>query len=716
MNTSHAHWIDDFFGSGNGLSLEKIKSSGYPGPLQSRLDIMMRPGLSEHTPFVLPRVNEDRQLSFYIVAETRRQLMEVNRVLYAFLGNVNTFLDPRIFVTADDDIEESLLARYPEGFSRVFVPKQVSQDKPSSYTVFDTLNRAIEQYGNKPASLAVVQRNTGRILRDFFTACARQDKQAAAAYFEEAKATGKLSARNLISLELQLLAASSRWSALLQHPRLSDLLSARAPRRVVQIVLRAIDQAVINADAYLEHEVSVVRASLQEVDSIFLRRPDLDQDDPDRLWRTWCVGAATFGNSALLDPDISERVGVEWAIEIAGWAGLAEPPKTHRELDSFAEILSASPTFEAATSLLQQSLLLNPEEGLKIYTRLIEYPDEIISELKAHKSLCGVWESLESEYANPTEVGDWAAWLDSLVKNPSEALPIHAISESCVYWSADDWNEQEVTEKFYALAESNFVSEVRNILPILLEWMRDRKVAISASVIESVALVLSSDEAFSVQDLALFADLISSLIQVAHKEDEYQAIVVAAQDCWRRVQSVDALEPALEIMDTLLDGVCADKQSRLQFWNLLQEFCLGSWKRLSLDQKLLVLRCSEDLTGTVSHFPTIEETDSEDVDLQRDLAGIKLAIYTLTEGAARRARAVLEQMFPALDIKLNHDKTATSALVNLAKTADFFVFSSRSAAHQAFYPVTKERDDILYPAGKGSSSIIRCFLEALKNS
>jgi hypothetical protein len=92
----------------------------------------------------------------------------------------------------------------------------------------------------------------------------------------------------------------------------------------------------------------------------------------------------------------------------------------------------------------------------------------------------------------------------------------------------------------------------------------------------------------------------------------------------------------------------------------------------------------------------------------------RLAIYTLTEGAARRAGAVLADLFPALDIRLNHDKSATTELVNLADTADFFIFASRSAAHQAFYPVTKRRDDILYPAGKGSSSIIRCFLDAVK--
>ena len=113
-------------------------------------------------------------------------------------------------------------------------------------------------------------------------------------------------------------------------------------------------------------------------------------------------------------------------------------------------------------------------------------------------------------------------------------------------------------------------------------------------------------------------------------------------------------------------------------------------------------------------FPPLRPTEEGSHSEQADLSNKKLAIYTLTEGAARRALAVLGELFPNLDIQLNHDKTATNALVNLAKTADYFVFASRSAAHQAFYPVTKQRDDILYPAGKGSSSIVTCFLAAVQ--
>jgi len=103
-------------------------------------------------------------------------------------------------------------------------------------------------------------------------------------------------------------------------------------------------------------------------------------------------------------------------------------------------------------------------------------------------------------------------------------------------------------------------------------------------------------------------------------------------------------------------------------------------------------------------------TADNDAD-QVDLSGQKLGIYTLTEGAGRRAKNVLAELFPGLNVELNHDKVATSALDNLAKTADYFVFTDKSAAHQAYYRVKDLRgDDLLYPSGKGSSSIITKFI------
>ena len=323
--------------------------------------------------------------------------------------------------------------------------------------------------------------------------------------------------------------------------------------------------------------------------------------------------------------------------------------------------------------------------------------------------------SLETEFVSAQGVNSCSDWLASLVNDAKQGQAVDAIAELCAYWGSETWDEEDVTNGLFGLADSDQVSEVRNVLPILFEWTRERHIEISAPFISAISVILSSDEAFSIQDLGLFSELLEAQIQVAHNTSEYEDLVHAAMICWDRVQSVSALDAAREIMDTLLDGVCASQQKRLEYWNSLQSFCIGSWKRLSVRQQLLVRSCAEDATQAVSQFPAIEELDNEKPNPSVDLSGKKLAIYTLTEGAARRAAAVIQKLFPELEIKLNHDKTATDSLVNLAKTVDYFVFASRSATHQAFYPVTKAREEVLYPNGKGSSSIVRCVVDAFQS-
>ncbi|RRV47823.1 hypothetical protein EGJ09_07375 [Pseudomonas sp. p106] len=125
-----------------------------------------------------------------------------------------------------------------------------------------------------------------------------------------------------------------------------------------------------------------------------------------------------------------------------------------------------------------------------------------------------------------------------------------------------------------------------------------------------------------------------------------------------------------------------------------------------------ILEVGESTPDFTDNKDSNSDTDSA-IRSVPDLQGKLLAIYTLTEGAARRARDVLEIIFKGLKVEINSDHSSTPALCHLAKTADYFVFSSRSSKHQAFYPVISVRKDIIYPHGKGASSIIREFIEGV---
>lgn len=175
----------------------------------------------------------------------------------------------------------------------------------------------------------------------------------------------------------------------------------------------------------------------------------------------------------------------------------------------------------------------------------------------------------------------------------------------------------------------------------------------------------------------------------------------------------------LEIVELLLDETQPGQQELRKLWLVLQGFALSRWTRLELAQRVLTKSLAREIFGEsneANYPPLAAEGGDADLDVQtRKLSGRLLAIYSLTEGAARRAKTVLEGMFEGLRVELNHDHTATPALQNLAKKANYFLFVAGSAKHQAFYPVSRIRQDLIYPLGKGASSIIEAFCKSCVN-
>jgi len=189
-----------------------------------------------------------------------------------------------------------------------------------------------------------------------------------------------------------------------------------------------------------------------------------------------------------------------------------------------------------------------------------------------------------------------------------------------------------------------------------------------------------------------------------------------------KIDTYYRLETALDIVDYLLDAPCADKAIREQFWQSIQIFLISHWQRLDNHKKLIAIQYAEEIIGSSEQFTSITDNEKntlneqESYEIITDFKGKKLAIFTLIEGAALRAKIILEKAYPGLEVFLNHDKVATPKLTNLAKISDYVVFAARSSAHQAFYPIQKRRDDIIYPDGKGSSSIVTAFTKRLENS
>ena len=152
-----------------------------------------------------------------------------------------------------------------------------------------------------------------------------------------------------------------------------------------------------------------------------------------------------------------------------------------------------------------------------------------------------------------------------------------------------------------------------------------------------------------------------------------------------------------------------------EIWPKVRGFAERNWIELEIEQISVLLWLERKLSTDTPILSRLEQNDSQQQSAyESSLKGLKIAISTLTEKAGLRAAEILKTQFEGIEVILNHDKVATDKLTNLAKTADYFIFCNKSAAHQAYYAVKDITKYIIYVDGKGTSSIVRAFIEQIQ--
>lgn len=660
-------------------------------------------------PTLLSRTAPDGQVTFYVVGDSRRELGELIGVLRAYLGRLRSTVEPRVDAVSSDADEAELLGEWPAGFVRVRMLNPAG-GTADVRIVSGSIQSALAAYANRARVVEPLRRPVGRVLSDFFIACDRLDGAAAQALLEELRASGTLSPRNLISLELQVRAACGDWHGILRHPRLDELLNRRVPVRIVELLLTAVGRTELSTTDPDGLDRAALRVRLDFIAPLFYRPPGLALDAPVELWKIWVLGAATFGYIDGLNGVPAAVSESTWLTDVLRWTGAARAAPTTET------VISAPPvdiSFAGAVRLLNPAALMDAAVAEAAYRTLSGFPAPILEQLERHSALRALWRSLRDDFETQRGVASWRDWIRSLVQSDGPRMSLQALDETAARWAADTWDETGIIADVSELPGRGRTSEFRDGVPVLRKWLEERALQPSADLTVQMLLLLALDDLRSPQDTALAVSLIGDLLTVAHSGAQYREAVGAAIEIWSRTRSVRQLDEGIELLDVLLDSPCADSEVRGEYWRAVQEFALTDWRRLSPEQRSLVRQASLGVTGTDQQLPPDESLARVDSPDAERLAGKRLGIYTLMEGAARRAKAVLAAKFPGLDIAINSDHTATASLINLANTADYFIFASQSATHQAFFPVTARRKDVLYPTGRGSSSLVNCFLRAV---
>jgi len=709
-------WLETFYqNSDEKIDLQRVLTQRYPAEFNSWLLPLIEAVNKKQMPCFIPSARPDLQI--YALAPDAKSLDELRLFLIAGLGSADTPSDFLVRCKADNDAEALLLEQSPDGFIRFSLHPSVEKNTDSRDRVFGFLAELNNLYTLRPQLSSAARRPTGRILRDFYTAIYARDGQSAEAYLGEIRSNNILSPRNILFLELFALAAGSRWEHIAAHEKIGDVLAGRIPLNIQSLLVRTLGHLGLDrllTDGFQALPLEEARALSQRLLSLFTVIPGFPhQEGSLRDWQLWTTGAALVGfadweSATTILPD-------QWKASLREWVGgQTTPNKSVIPAPIQTPFLLISPA--QATEMLQETLIASTERELEIYSLLSAMPDVTQQTLRQNTKLWRLWEELQDKF----RVGNygWMRWLDD-IGNTNDVAQLEQLRQRMDgqwrEWLVSSFDEAAIIaflEKGLSLEQGKVL---RDTLPVFLAWADHTALSASSRLWLAWLTLLAADDIHFEQDVRLGGMLLEKCLAGQFSVEEYKDALDACEEIWVKNASVRALSYAFDTAEILLDAPVPDSQLRQNYWQKLQIEALKRWGRLDNSLQLFVRVLAMHFLGKEAEnaFPQEQDDSAVVSSFLRDLNGKLLGIYSLTEGAARRCKDVLMRLYPGLVVETNKDHVSTPALVNLAEKADYFIFASGSAKHQAFYTVSDCRKAIIYPSGKGVSSMVAAFIQAL---
>lgn len=203
---------------------------------------------------------------------------------------------------------------------------------------------------------------------------------------------------------------------------------------------------------------------------------------------------------------------------------------------------------------------------------------------------------------------------------------------------------------------------------------------------------------------ARIGQLASAAVEVGLSRQEFDEVIELLRVGWDPFLTDADLPVGLDVLEQLIGYRPADSDS-------LDKFAIPMLSRIGSHNAGRIpsapLAVAVDLAATFGltiELPAMHTAPSPVVIPN----GLKIALYSLEEGALARATKILQQRHPGLGFLVSSDHVATDTLKVAARTADLFVVVDRAATHAATAAVKADRPSapIRYAAGKGSTSLI----------
>lgn len=664
--------------------------------------------ISETFPGALvPVIDRAGSMQIDVAAPTMSDWRRLKPVLLAFAGPTLAGFDgvPEPFA-AIDPIGARLQLAAPAVTAIMRLPTDDRARVAALRAVLrarDTLARAPELQRSAPVP-------TSWLLARFQDYLNVGRRDAATGVLDRLRSELRLDALNIKFLEVQLLAAFEDWASIVALPEFASLCVARRTPAITAILLEALYRIHI-AGPFDAENVADTRAAFEGSAQSFVQSMLIAAAPPGLRVGGWRL----LGLEALSDPGRQDLIAtLADRTQDLGWiADLlpAQAPLAPQVIEVAAPIDAAREALVQADAVDSIDLLA---DAMAAMARLS--PDELalLRETMPFRPIVQATDEL-TNIAPPTS---WMSWLDRA------ADPAFANALDIARRGKDEWEigasacDPVAVRALVAALEKAQGDELAadrtaQALPYLVAWLQRDDEFPRAALSPIYGGLLTLFALGSARGATIYESsqvLVEGLLASGLDRKAYRDLIADIDEIAGDGFGVDMIYWVLELVESFMNAATPDASARETFLHRILARIVPIYGRLTRIQRIAVRLLSSELGWSPPVTP-VTDVEPADDGLASRLAGLRIAIYSLTESSSRQAKAVLEEISPSVTVDTNADHSGSPRLRALAENSDLFVMTWLSAKHAATDFIREHRGSrtLLYSQGKGFSSIVRAI-------
>lgn len=714
---------------------------------------------------ILPRKRAGDPLTqWYGVAFSLAQSRDFREQLTAFVGPTLSNYRGHTYTLDPTDASENALI---EATGLPQIPAHFSAlDKESGRELVQALELMARVRGSSEVRQVEQVTSTGRVLRRFELALRAGRRDEAESHLAYLRRHHRLDRLNLQFLEVQLRAELGLWSEIVGLPHFNDLAQVRRPVAVTDALLHALFEEFLSP-AEEEEDVAALKQRFEDdivprSGTLFNIVAGLHSPVALKTVLLWAVlrdedatGRTVWARLQAATPSLSAK-------ELEFWtriAGELPPLLVAAPVTSSTEVVAADPLVQAGAAFFEfryedawELLLPLPSSSQRagmllqcagaigtLDTRggateaVLELPPDEREALISNPLLARVWNEWQREETGGTSSTavavprNWLEWLTLVEDDRCGFTRLHDFaSQGAREWDVsallDDVGAcEELERRLESLAGRNDLIHDRLFagIPSLLGFL-ERDEAFPRPSLKPLFSRLRSilalyGETSDLSQWLVYADLCRVALDLGLNAQAYKELVDETELLWTGRIALSNFEAALEVLDILWIHSCHNEEGRASLANRVFSWAHSPMESGRLDSELerICRQLARDYRLEKLLPSVAVQTQGEEAsDPLLFLSGKTVAIYSLMESTIQRVKELILARCPECQVELNHDKAASTALSNLARTADVFVAVAGSAKHAATNAITAARPqdkDTILVTSKGSSALLRAL-------